>query len=161
MKPHKSSEEKKKQFKADKMNLLGRAYTHFMLLICLLHQMHGSRLPLEIIQLDTGTQLTDQEYINGEYQIVQDPYDMLAGKDGDHDDKTIDISIKDALDIHRKPSDASKKEVAEPRIFYQTGVSFLDVSLYFDNISIDILDILYIFLIFSFLSGCVCVNHRF
>lgn len=122
------------------MILLNRAYAHFILLICLLHQMHGSRLPLEIVDLETGARLTDQEIINSEYQIVHDSYDMLAGKDDIHDDKTIEMSIKDALHINRKTNETPTNEVA-PRIFYQTGVS-----------------ILYIFFLISIFFWCVCLQ---
>lgn len=110
------------------MNLLRRPCTHFMLLICMMKQIHGSHIPLEIVQLDTGTRLSEQQIRNSEYHIVHDAFDTLAGNDDEaHDDDKSIEGFRDYFHIRKLSDNEARptKDVAQPRIFYQTGVSLL------------------------------------
>lgn len=102
----------------------------------MLEQMHGTRIPLEIVELDTGTQLTDQQIINSEYHIVHDAYDTLNSDDitiEHHGDDKIAAAIRDAFHINRKPGDVAAKGGSDPRVFYQTGVSFYEIFMPFSS----------------------------
>lgn len=101
---------------------------HFLLILlaCILNEICGTRIPLEIVQLENsgggGTRLNDEKIANTEYQVhdVDDPSSYSATK---HSNKNVNKTGDDwftRLTANRK---SSTRDVQEPRIFYQVGVS--------------------------------------
>ena len=110
------------------MNLTNPLHMHFIftLLVCILNEICGTRIPLEIVQLENsgggGTRLNDEKIVNTEYQVhdVDDPSSYSATK---HNNKNVNKTGDDwftRLIANRK---SSTRDVQEPRIFYQVGVS--------------------------------------
>ncbi|XP_055326670.1 protein giant-lens [Sitodiplosis mosellana] len=106
------------------MNLTNPLHTYFILilLVCILNEIYGTRIPLEIVQLEnSGTRLNDDKIANTEYQVhdVDEPSSYLANKHNKNVNKTPDDWIT-RFTANRK---ASTRDVQEPRIFYQVGSS--------------------------------------
>lgn len=104
------------------MNLTNPLHTYFILILleCLLNEICGTRIPLEIVQLESnGARLNDDKIANTEYQVhdVDDP-SYIANKLNKNVNKTDDWFTR--FTANRK---ASTRDVQEPRIFYQVGVS--------------------------------------
>lgn len=100
------------------MNLTNSLHTYFELIVfvCILNGLYGTRIPLEIVQLESGTRLNDEKIANTEYQVhdVDDP----AYKHNKTATKSDDWFTR--FSSNRK---AITSEIQEPRIFYQVGVS--------------------------------------
>lgn len=105
------------------MNLKNPLHMYFVqiLLVCILNEIYGTRIPLEIVQLESGTRLNDEKIANTEYQVheVDNPA-FIANKHRNNKNatKTDDWFTRFSL---------NRKTTAEPRIFYQVGVSILQI----------------------------------
>lgn len=104
------------------MNLTNPLHTYsvLILLACILNGLYGTRIPLEIVQLESGTRLNDDKIANTEYQVhdVDDPA-FMANKQNKNATKGDDWFTR--FSTNRKAN--SPRDVQEPRIFYQVGVS--------------------------------------
>lgn len=102
------------------MNLTNPLHTYsvLILLACILNGLYGTRIPLEIVQLDSGTRLTDEKIANTEYQVhdADDPT-YIPNK---HNKSAKSDDWFTRFSSNRK---VITKENQEPRIFYQVGVS--------------------------------------
>lgn len=106
------------------MNLSNPLHTYFVviLFVCILNGICGTRIPLEIVQLESGTRLNDEKIANTEYQVhdVDDPA-YAANKQNNKNATKID----DWFTRFTSTRKSSARDVQEPRIFYQVGVSII------------------------------------
>lgn len=110
------------------MNLTNPLHTYFVLisLVCILNGTYGTRIPLEIVQLESGNRLNADKIANTEYQVheVDDPA-YLTNK---HHPKNVtknDDWFSRMFNLNHKTTSA--RDAQEPRIFYQIGVSILEL----------------------------------
>lgn len=101
------------------MNLTNPLHTYsvLILLACILNGLYGTRIPLEIVQLESDTRLNDEKIANTEYQ-VHDTDDPAYIPNKNNAAKSDDWFTR--FSSNRK---VMTKENQEPRIFYQVGVS--------------------------------------
>lgn len=109
------------------MNLISLSCTHFILLFYILKEIYGTRIPLEIVQLETGTRLTDEQIANSEYRLYDINHTHEIHKQHNNSDERNSVNghvnddSNDQFRVERKMT--SVKDIQEPRVFYQIGVS--------------------------------------
>lgn len=107
------------------MNLTNPLHTYFILIlvVCILNEIYGTRIPLEIVQLESGTRLNDDKIANTEYQVHDvDDLTYIANKQNKNATNKSDDWFTRLNTHHRK---VNVRDQQEPRIFYQVGVSVL------------------------------------
>lgn len=108
------------------MNLTNPLHTYFVLisLVCILNGIYGTRIPLEIVQLDSGTRLSDEKIANTEYQVhdVDDPA-FVTNKHNKNATTKTDDWFSRMFNVNQRKSTSTARDGLEPRIFYQVGVS--------------------------------------
>lgn len=102
-------------------------HAYLILLICILNEIYGTRIPLEIVQLESGTRISDDKIVAHEYRLhetdqshesTKQQHNRIHATDNrDHDE------WKNRIRSSRKLTTTSASSVQEPRIFYQVGVS--------------------------------------
>lgn len=109
------------------MNLRNPLHTYFVLisLVCILNGIYGTRIPLEIVQLESGTRLNDDKIANTEYQVhdVDDPA-YVTNKYNKNSTTKNDDWFSRMFNVNRKTA-STTRNAQEPRILYQVGVSIL------------------------------------
>lgn len=94
------------------MNLTNLSHAYLILLICILNEIYGTRIPLEIVQLESDARISDDKIIANEYQIHETDHESSKQNRTDRDDWRNRANRKLTTTIQ------------EPRILYQVGVSF-------------------------------------
>lgn len=95
------------------MNLINLSNVYLILLICILNEIYGTRIPLEIVQLENDTPISDDKIIANEYQI----------HDSDHSHESTKQNDEWQNRMHVTNKKSTIPAVQEPRILYQVGVS--------------------------------------
>lgn len=114
---------KNKKTKQKKMNLTKPLHMYFVLIlvVCIRNGIYGTRIPLEIVQLESGTRLNDEKIANTEYQVHDvDDLAYITNKHNKTATKTDDWFTRFT---------SNRKTIQEPRIFYQVGVSVVFIFL--------------------------------
>ncbi|XP_031626323.1 protein giant-lens [Contarinia nasturtii] len=99
------------------MNLTKPLHMYFVLILlaCIRNGIYGTRIPLEIVQLESGTRLNDEKIANTEYQVHDvDDLAYISNKHNKNATKTDDWFTRFT---------SNRKTIQEPRIFYQVGSS--------------------------------------
>lgn len=105
------------------MNLTNLSQTYFILLICILNEIFGTRIPLEIVQLQqSATQLTGDTIANTEYRLHDSEVSASGSEAHTNNDRSHTNEWRSSR-TGRKLSTSTIEAKHEPRIFYQVGVS--------------------------------------
>lgn len=112
------------------MNLTNLSHAYFILLICILNEIYGTRIPLEIVELESGTRISDVKIAANEYhtmdEIDSSSHDAGSTKQNksNGNSKSNNVAGHDHNnEWHIRNREGIRKISAEPRILYQVGVS--------------------------------------
>lgn len=101
-------------------------YSILIVLGCILNEIYGTRIPLEIVQLGNGARQNDGKIANTEYQVheIDDPIFVTNSRSSSSKNATSknDDWFSRMFHLNHKVA-ASARDGQEPRIIYQVGVS--------------------------------------
>lgn len=98
-------------------------YSILIVFVCILNEIYGTRIPLEIVQLGNGGRQNDGKIANTEYQVheIDDPIYVSNSRSKNATSKTDDWFSR-MFHLNHKAT-TSARHGQEPRIIYQVGVS--------------------------------------
>lgn len=107
-------------------------YSILILFVCILNELYGTRIPLEIVQLGNGARQNDGKIANTEYQVhdIDDPIFVTNNNNNNnhHHQRNKNATSKSddwfsrMFHLNHKAT-TSARDGQEPRIIYQVGVS--------------------------------------
>lgn len=111
------------------MNLTNLSHAYFILLICILNEIYGTRIPLEIVELESGTRISDDKIAANEYHTMDeiDPSSHEASKQNKSNSNNVAGHDHDEWRIRNRGG--IRKIAAQPRILYQVGVSISSLNM--------------------------------
>lgn len=121
------------------MNLTNLSHAYFILLICILNEIDGTRIPLEIVELESGTRISDDKIAANEYHTMDeiDSSSHDASKqnksngNGNGNSNSNNVAGHDHNEWRNGNRGGVRKLTAEPRILYQVGVSIIVMNIKF------------------------------
>lgn len=104
-------------------------YSILIICVCILNEIYGTRIPLEIVQLGNGARQTDGKIANTEYQVheIDDPIFVTNSRNKNATTKNDDWFSR-MFHLNHKAT-TSARDGQEPRIIYQVGVSIAPISI--------------------------------
>lgn len=101
-------------------------YSILIVLACILNEIYGTRIPLEIVQLGNGARQNDGKIANTEYQVheIDDPIFVTNSRNAKNATSKNDDWFSRMFHLNHKVA-TSARDGQEPRIIYQVGVSIL------------------------------------
>lgn len=101
-------------------------YSVLIVLGCILNEIYGTRIPLEIVQLGNGARQNDGKIANTEYQVheIDDPIFVTNSRNSKNATSKTDDWFSRMFHLNHKAT-TSARDGQEPRIIYQVGVSIV------------------------------------
>lgn len=108
------------------MNLTNLSHAYLILLICILNEIYGTRIPLEIVELESGTRISDDKIAANEYHTMDEndssSHDAASKRNKSNSNN---VAGHDHNEWQIRNRGIVRKTDAEPRILYQVGVSII------------------------------------
>lgn len=106
-------------------------YSILIIFVCILNELCGTRIPLEIVQLGSDARLNDGNIANTEYQVheIDEPIVVTSNhnNNNNHNQRSKNATSKSddwfsrMFHLNNKAT-TSARDAPEPRIIYQVGV---------------------------------------
>lgn len=101
-------------------------YSVLIVLVCILNELYGTRIPLEIVQLGNDARLNDGKIANTEYQVHEIDEPIFVTNNNQRSKNATSKSddwFSRMFHLNNKATTSARDGGQEPRIIYQVGVS--------------------------------------